>query len=87
MYALENLLQRAPFGPDVAVAPVLRYRGFLRTLAARPANLLVQFPLEFVCFVKPKNIVFEIFCYSSKISVAFLRMLCYYLFTERRSRH
>ena len=28
------------------MAPVLRYRGFLRILAARPANLLVQSPLE-----------------------------------------
>ena len=46
MYALENLLQRAPFGTDVAVALVLRYCGFLRSLAARPADLLVQFPLE-----------------------------------------
>ena len=46
LYALENLLQRAPFGTDVAVALVLRYCGFLRSLAASSADLLVQFPLE-----------------------------------------
>ena len=46
LYVLENLLQRAPFGTDVAVALVLRYCGFLRSLAASSADLLVQFPLE-----------------------------------------